>query len=119
MQNFFYAKFQLNFDRDEKIARKIEEPRKKATKRKAETAEIPEKFTKHVLSLGFQESDVPVLFENRDDWMGMGLESRIFCAAKNCSFKAFPSVSCLTDHCKREGLKNRFIEIFGPTFNPL
>ena len=72
-----YENFQLNLDVEENIKRKIEveiPTRKKVTKRKAETPSaevIPEKFKKHVLSLGFQESDVTVLYENKDDWMGI------------------------------------------------
>ena len=31
---------------------------------------IPEKFIKHVLSLGFQESDAAVLYKDKENWIG-------------------------------------------------
>ena len=66
----------MNLEADKDFKRKIavEIPSKnKAKKRKAEKsgAEIPAKFKKHVLSLGFQESDVAVLYRDKDDWMGI------------------------------------------------
>ena len=44
----------------------------KSTKRKLKVLkkDIPEKFIKHILSLGFQETEGQVLYENKDDWMG-------------------------------------------------
>ena len=73
----FYTEFQVNFDADEIVKRKVQvkiPTRKKTLKRKAETPSaevIPPKFKKHVLSLGFQESDVVALYKNKDDWMGI------------------------------------------------
>ena len=73
----FHENTQVNLDAEENIRRKIEveiPTRTKATKRKAEapSAEIvPDKFKKHVLSLGFQESDAAVLYKKKDDWMGI------------------------------------------------
>ena len=67
----------MNFDVDEIVQRKVQieiPTRKKAMKRKAETPSaevIPEKFKKHALSLGFQESDLAVLYKNKDDWVGI------------------------------------------------
>ena len=67
----------MNLDAEKKVKRETEvdlPPRKKANKRSAETPGseiIPEKFKKHVKSLGFQESDITVLYKNKDDWMGI------------------------------------------------
>ena len=77
----------MNFDTEEKVKRKIEieiPNRKKAMKRKAEKSvqPIPENFKKHVLSLGFQKSDVAVLYKNKDDWMGISTGWLRFFASK-------------------------------------
>ena len=32
---------------------------------------VPEKFMKHILSLGFREVDAGVLYREKDSWMGI------------------------------------------------
>ena len=47
-------------------------PEKPAKNRKIVTREeIPKTFIEHIVRLGFQESDARVLFENKEDWMGL------------------------------------------------
>ena len=57
-------------------------PKKKSVKseaKKVKKESIPKAFIKHIRSLGFQEADASVLYENKDDWMGIStgmVESR-------------------------------------------
>ena len=65
--------FQINIIDEEKV--KIIAPEvlmpKKARKPQAKKESIPKAFIDHIRSLGFQETDAYVLYENKDDWMGI------------------------------------------------
>ena len=56
----------------------------------------------HILSLGFNENDALVLYENKEDWMGLTSESKVMCTYQNCKFKAPSSAGCLTSHVKSD-----------------
>ena len=86
------------------------------------TANIPETFLKHVLSLGFKETDAAVLYKDKENWIGASqgtvkkpllvlfccklwitilhsiVEAKIKCV--NCGFETVPVYNCLVDHCK-------------------
>ena len=40
-------------------------------KSKVKKEVIPKAFIDHIKSLGFMENDAPVLYQNKDDWMGL------------------------------------------------
>ena len=66
--------FALNLENDSlKFAAKPVDSLTKHTRRKSRVTkkDIPESFIKHILSLGFQKADSHVLYENKDDWLGM------------------------------------------------
>ena len=42
-----------------------------AKEKREKKVKVPEKFIKHIVSLGFQESDGAVLYRNKSDWMGL------------------------------------------------
>ena len=42
------------------------------------TENIPEKFIKHVISLGFQENDAAVLYKDKESWIGAS-KGRVIC----------------------------------------
>ena len=66
--------FEVNLEIDHlKFASKPMNSVVESNKRKSRTAKnyIPQDFMKHILALGFQESDSHVLYENKDDWIGM------------------------------------------------
>ena len=44
---------------------------KRAKKSKVKNEVIPKAFIDHIKSLGFMENDAPVLYQNKDDWMGL------------------------------------------------
>ena len=50
--------------------KKTEPPRKKS-KPVVRVKNMPKEFIYHILSLGFNESDAAVLYENKEDWMGL------------------------------------------------
>ena len=41
------------------------------------TENIPEKFMQHVLSLGFQESDAAILYQDKENWMGISRKGMV------------------------------------------
>lgn len=43
----------------------------KKPKKVIEKKNIPPSFMNHILSLGFNENDALVLYENKEDWMGL------------------------------------------------
>ena len=68
--------FEVNIENDEVRLASVEKmaiikgkPRKKCAEKSQRS--IPIEFTKHIMSLGFQESDAYVLYEDRSSWMGM------------------------------------------------
>ena len=66
--------FALNLETDSlKFTAKPAHLVAKSSKRKSKVTKkaIPKTFIKHILTLGFQESDSQVLYENKDDWLGM------------------------------------------------
>ena len=44
---------------------------KKVKKSEVKKESIPKTFINHVRLLGFQETDASVLYENKEDWMGI------------------------------------------------
>ena len=62
---------------------------KKVKKPQAKKESIPKAFIDHIRSLGFQETDANVLYENKDDWMGIstGRLSHILCHHIICYLK--------------------------------
>ena len=74
----------------------------KATEKEAKVTKVPKKFIKHILNLGFDEKDAPLLYENKDDWVGVELDSMVKCTAHGCQFKTKLAVNCLVDHCSKK-----------------
>ena len=114
--------FALNLEDDDlKFAVVKKDISAKSLKRKQRVTkdEVPPKFMKHILSLGFQESDAPVLYESKDEWLGLHTgeletenlccnwiisnsctESKIRCSYKKCKFEPVTMLNCLVDHCR-------------------
>ena len=63
---------------------------------------VPSKFIKHILSLGFEESDAPRLYEQKDDWMGVSSGGKLLCAQRGCNFHTKLSSDELFKHCRIE-----------------
>ena len=61
---------------------------------------IPEKFIKHIKTLGFQESDATVLYRDKDQWNGLSREPQLLCPVLGCDFKANVTLNCFDDHCE-------------------
>jgi len=55
---------------------------------------------KHVLALGFQEEDAPLLYENKEQWVGVQLDSKLKCVQQGCKFETDMFPSCLDEHCQ-------------------
>ena len=55
------------------VRRKVSDvvPPKKARKSLVKKEVIPKAFIDHIRKLGFRDSDAQVLYENKDDWIGM------------------------------------------------
>ena len=65
--------FQINLGNEDSVRIPGPEsiPPKKSRKLEAKKESIPKTFISHIRSLGFQEADAIVLYENKDDWMGI------------------------------------------------
>ena len=66
--------FALNLEKDDaKFAMKDTSKNLKSKRRteKVVRDEIPAEFIQKITRLGFQDSDAQVLYENKDDWMGI------------------------------------------------
>lgn len=68
--------FQINLTNEDAVRIKVPDiiPLKKSRKSEAKKVKkeiIPRAFIEHIRSLGFQETDASVLYENKDDWMGI------------------------------------------------
>ena len=55
------------------VRRKVSDvvPPKKARKSLVKKEVIPKAFIDHIRKLGFRDSDAQVLYENKDDWIGI------------------------------------------------
>ena len=90
----------------------------KSKKRKTENsgrtktlANIPSKSIKHILSLGFEKSDAPRLYDQKEDWMGINTGGALFCSQRGCNFVTKLGSEKLFDHCIEEhGWKVRGLE---------
>ena len=51
---------------------------KKARKSEIKQEVVPKAFIDHVVTLGFQENDAKVLYDSKDDWMGISKGMLIF-----------------------------------------
>ena len=51
---------------------------KKARKSEVKKEIIPKAFIDHVVTLGFQENDANVLYDNKDDWIGISTGKLMF-----------------------------------------
>ena len=65
-----------------------------------EDENIPEKFIKHIQTLGFQESDAGVLYRDKDQWNGITREPQLLCPVLGCEFKANVTLNCFDEHCR-------------------
>ena len=121
--------FQINLSNEEKVKFKAPEvqPKKyrKSEAKKVKKESIPNAFIRHIRSLGFQETDASVLYENKDDWMGISTgqlirfeqfcfemilsrfyhqpskESKIRCSSQRCHFEAPSTSKSLVEHCQK------------------
>ena len=65
--------FQINMADDGKLKFKVPETDQPKKSRKLEVKKdvIPKGFMVHIRKLGFRDSDAKVLYENKDDWIGV------------------------------------------------
>ena len=96
--------FKVNFDFGEL---KVEMQKHKRTElhfrvSKVKQRRLPRKFVEHILALGFDKSDAVLLYENKDDWMGIELGQKIKCAEAGCKFMAELAANCLVAHCSEK-----------------
>ena len=73
--------FQINIEEDEKVKKPkdlIVPVSKKVKKSETRKEIIPKSFVDHVVTLGFKENDANVLFDNKDDWMGISTGKLVF-----------------------------------------
>lgn len=114
----------MNFDNEDMVTKttisKVLPPKKVKTSEVKRVKKIPTAFIDHIRSLGFTETDADVLYENKDDWMGMSTgwlkififvntlepkanlfkESKVCCTSNKCTFETYSSLNCLVEHCK-------------------
>ena len=71
MSNIIQSQINLtNEDRVRIKAPEITKP-KKVKKLEVKQEVIPKSFVNHIRTLGFQDSDADMLYENKDDWIGI------------------------------------------------
>ena len=66
--------FALNLEKDDvkfSVKNTISNQKSKRRINKVTKDEIPAEFMKKIVRLGFQNSDAEVLYDNKDDWMGI------------------------------------------------
>ena len=71
---FLYLSLQINLSReDDKVSTKVSKAvlSKRARTSKTKKEAIPKPFVDHIRKLGFRDSDANVLYENKDDWIGV------------------------------------------------
>ena len=61
---------------------------------------IPSKFIKHILSLGFDQADASRLYEQKDDWLGISSGGKLLCTQKGCTFSTRVASEELFEHCR-------------------
>ena len=63
---------------------------------------VPNEFIRHILSLGFNEKDSPLLYEHKDDWLGINSGGSLLCAKPDCNFSTKIASDDLFEHCRVE-----------------
>ena len=84
-----------------KITKKNKIVSKNKVKKTIKAKEIPKKFLNHVLALGFQAEDAPLLYEHKEQWVGVALDSKIKCPQQGCKYETEMYQNCLVDHCRK------------------
>jgi len=67
---------------------------------KQEKKEVPKEFIEHIVKLGFDAKDAMLLYESKDDWLGMSSGGRVFCSVRGCKFSTHLSSDALFEHCR-------------------
>ena len=74
---------------------------KKSTRDKIESKPVPKSFLQHILKLGFDEIDAPLLYKNKENWTSLELDAKIKCSVKGCKFVSDMFKDCLVEHCEK------------------
>ena len=60
---------------------------------------IPSSFIKHIKGLGFKEDNAGLLYDNKDQWIGMKSDGIIYCTEAACKHETIIDQNCLRQHC--------------------
>ena len=52
------------------------------------------------MSLGFQKFEAPLLYEHKEQWIGVHLDTKIKCPERGCKFETEMYPDCFVEHCK-------------------